>query len=140
MDILIIIVLILAAIVLFLVELFVIPGISIAGISALACVAYADYHAFTYLGQTAGFITLSVSILAPCEGTVSRVIGLIVSTSHRKKAIALQSKISRPLRRIERTLSISGCGCSHTGTKPHLRSYRLCITISGCRTGLYRLI
>ena len=69
MDILIIIVLIIAAIVLFLVELFVFPGISIAVISALACVAYANYHAFTYVGQTAGFITLSVSILA-CIGSL----------------------------------------------------------------------
>jgi hypothetical protein len=80
MDILIIIVLIIAAIVLFLVELFVIPGISIAGISALACVAYANYHAFTYLGQTAGFITLSVSILA-CIGSLICLCDLKHSTS-----------------------------------------------------------
>ena len=60
MDILIIIVLIVAAVILFLVELFVIPGISIAGILAGACMIYANYYAFTYLGTTAGFITLGV--------------------------------------------------------------------------------
>ena len=53
MDILIIIVLIVAAVILFLVELFVIPGISIAGILAGACMIYANYYAFAYLGTTA---------------------------------------------------------------------------------------
>lgn len=64
MDILIIIVLIVAAVILFLVELFVIPGISIAGILAGACMIYANYYAFAYLGTTAGFITLGVSAIA----------------------------------------------------------------------------
>ena len=58
MDILIIIVLIVAAVILFLVELFVIPGISIAGILAGACMIYANYYAFAYLGTTAGFMAL----------------------------------------------------------------------------------
>ena len=53
MAILIIIVLIVAAVILFLVELFVIPGISIAGILAGACMIYANYYAFAYLGTTA---------------------------------------------------------------------------------------
>ena len=65
MDILIIIVLIVAAVILFLVELFVIPGISIAG----ACMIYANYYAFAYLGTTAGFITLGVSAIA-CIGSL----------------------------------------------------------------------
>ena len=69
MDILIIIVLIVAAVILFLVELFVIPGISIAGILAGACMIYANYYAFAYLGTTAGFITLGVSAIA-CIGSL----------------------------------------------------------------------
>lgn len=64
MDVLIIIVLIVAAIILFLVELFVIPGISVAGILAGGCMIYANYYAFAYLGTTAGFITLGVSVVA----------------------------------------------------------------------------
>ena len=67
MDILIIIVLIVAAVILFLVELFVIPGI--AGILAGACMIYANYYAFAYLGTTAGFITLGVSAIA-CIGSL----------------------------------------------------------------------
>lgn len=55
MDILIIIVLIVAAVILFLVELFVIPGISIAGILAGACMIYANYYAFAYLGYNGWF-------------------------------------------------------------------------------------
>ena len=69
MDILIIIVLIVAAVILFLVELCVIPGISIAGILAGACMIYANYYAFAYLGTTAGFITLGVSAIA-CIGSL----------------------------------------------------------------------
>ena len=69
MDILIIIVLIIAAIVLFLVELFVIPGNQYCRHIGFGLCGFANYHAFTYLGQTAGFITLSVSILA-CIGSL----------------------------------------------------------------------
>ncbi|WP_321331784.1 NfeD family protein [uncultured Bacteroides sp.] len=69
MDILIIIVLIIAAVALFLVELFVIPGISIAGISALALIGYANYYAFTHMGEAAGFITLIISVIA-CIGSL----------------------------------------------------------------------
>lgn len=69
MDILIIVVLLVAAVVLFLVELFVIPGISIAGILAGGCILFANYYAFTYMGTTAGFITLGVSAIA-CIGSL----------------------------------------------------------------------
>lgn len=69
MDILIITILIIAAVILFLVELFVIPGISIAGILAGACIVYANYHAFTHLGLTGGFVTLGISAVA-CIGSL----------------------------------------------------------------------
>ncbi|WP_071145634.1 NfeD family protein [Bacteroides ihuae] len=69
MDILVIAALIVAAVILFLIELFVIPGISIAGISALGCIIYANYYAFTNLGETAGFITLVISAIA-CVGSL----------------------------------------------------------------------
>lgn len=64
MDILIIIALIVAGIILFLVEIFVIPGISFAGIGAFVCLIYANYFAFSNLGNTAGFITLAASTVA----------------------------------------------------------------------------
>jgi membrane-bound ClpP family serine protease len=64
MDILIIIGLIVAGIVLFLIEIFVIPGISLAGIGAFVCLIYANYFAFSNLGNTAGFITLAASVIA----------------------------------------------------------------------------
>jgi len=64
MDILIIIGLIAAGIILFLIEIFVIPGISIAGIGAFFCLVYANYFAFSNLGNTAGFITLAASAIA----------------------------------------------------------------------------
>lgn len=69
MDVLIIVVLIIAAVVLFLVELFVIPGISLAGVSALICIVYANYYAFTHLGDIGGFITLTISGIA-CVGSL----------------------------------------------------------------------
>lgn len=69
MDILIITVLIIAAVLLFLAELFLIPGISIAGILAGGCILFANYYAFTYMGTTAGIITLVVSALA-CIGSL----------------------------------------------------------------------
>lgn len=69
MDILIIIGLIAAGIILFLIEIFVIPGISIAGIGAFFCLIYANYFAFSNLGNTAGFITLAASAIA-CVGTL----------------------------------------------------------------------
>lgn len=69
MDILIISVLIVAAIILFLIELFVIPGISIAGLLAGACIIYANYYAFAYIGTAGGFITLGVSAVS-CIGSL----------------------------------------------------------------------
>lgn len=69
MDILIIVALIVAAIILLLMELFLLPGISVAGILAGACLLYANYFAFTYMGTLAGGITLAVSIIA-CIGSL----------------------------------------------------------------------
>ena len=69
MDILIITMLIIAAVILFLVELFVIPGISIAGFLAGGCVIFANYYAFSYMGTTAGIITLIISAIA-CIGSL----------------------------------------------------------------------
>lgn len=64
MDLLIIIVLVIVAIVLFLIELFLVPGISIAGILSGGCVLYAIYHAFAFMGSTAGILTLTISVAA----------------------------------------------------------------------------
>ena len=64
MEIAIIAVLLIVAIILFLVELFLAPGITIAGILAGGCYLYANYYAFTHLGMTGGFVTLSISAVA----------------------------------------------------------------------------
>jgi len=64
MEILIIIGLILAGVILFLIEIFVIPGISFAGIGAFCCLIYANYYAFSNLGNPAGFLTLAASAVA----------------------------------------------------------------------------
>jgi len=64
MDILIIILLVIAGIALLLIELFLIPGTSLAAFLSGACLIYAVYHAFVYLGSLAGFITLAVSAIA----------------------------------------------------------------------------
>ncbi len=64
MEILILAALIIIAIILFLIELFLIPGITIVGIAALGCEVYAVYYAFTYLGMTAGYLTLLISLIA----------------------------------------------------------------------------
>jgi membrane-bound ClpP family serine protease len=69
MNIIIVTILIILAIILFLVELFLIPGVSIAGIAAVAALFYANYYAFMYMGNAAGFVTLIVS-LAACTGSV----------------------------------------------------------------------
>ena len=47
-----------------LIELFLIPGTSLAAFLSGACMIYAIYHAFTYMGSVAGFITLLVSAIA----------------------------------------------------------------------------
>ena len=60
----IIILLVIAGVVLLLIELFLIPGTSLAAFLSGACMIYAIYHAFTYMGSVAGFITLLVSAIA----------------------------------------------------------------------------
>ena len=99
MDILIIIVLIVAAVILFLVELFVIPGISIAGILAGACMIYANYYAFAYLGTTAGFITLGVSAIA-CIGSL-----ILFMRSKTLDKVALKKNITS---KVDRTAADTG--------------------------------
>ena len=64
MDIILLIVLVVVAVLLFLAELFIVPGISIAGILSGCCIIYANYHAFSVFGTTAGCITLLVSAVA----------------------------------------------------------------------------
>lgn len=56
--------LIIIALVLMVVEMLLIPGFGIAGIGAISSFGYANYYAFTELGNWAGFITLFVSLLS----------------------------------------------------------------------------
>ena len=121
MDILIIIVLIVAAVILFLVELFVIPGISIAGILAGACMIYANYYAFAYLGTTAGFITLGVSAIA-CIGSL-----ILFMRSKTLDKVALKKNITS---KVDRTAADQvksrryGCGHYTPGTDRQCRNRR----------------
>lgn len=109
MDILIIIVLIVIAIILLLVELFLIPGISIAGILASGCILYANYYAFTYIGNLGGFITLAVSILTG--------IGSLVLFMHSKTLdkLALKKNIDSKIdRSAEAEVKVGDTGIAST--------------------------
>lgn len=109
MDILIIATLIIAAVILLLVELFVIPGISISGILAGGCLLYANYYAFTYMGETAGFCTLALSAIA-CIGSL---IGFMRSKTLDK--IALQKDIdSKVDRSAEKKVKVGDTGVTTT--------------------------
>lgn len=109
MDILIISLLIIAAIVLFLVELFVAPGISIAGILAGTCAIYANYYAFTNLGETGGFITLAISAVA-CIGSL-----VLFMRSKTLDKVALKENIdSKVDRSAEESVQIGDTGVSTT--------------------------
>ena len=59
-----IVALVIVALVLMVVEMLLIPGFGIAGLGAIASFGYANYYAFTELGNCAGFITLFVSLLS----------------------------------------------------------------------------
>lgn len=63
MGIIIIASLIIVGIVLMVVEMLLIPGFGISGLGAIAAFGYANYYAFTELGNLAGFITLFASLV-----------------------------------------------------------------------------
>ena len=109
MDILIIIGLIIAGIILFLIELFVIPGISLAGIGAFFCLIYANYFAFSNLGNTAGFITLAAS-------AVTCVISLIIfMKSKTLDRIALKKNITSTVdNKAEQSVNVGDTGKAFT--------------------------
>lgn len=62
LDIIIIIALIIVALVLMVIEMLLIPGFGIAGLGAIGAFAYANYYAFTEIGNLAGFITLTSTL------------------------------------------------------------------------------
>lgn len=62
LDIIIIIALIIVALVLMVIEMLLIPGLGIAGLGAIGAFGYANYYAFTEIGNLAGFITLTSTL------------------------------------------------------------------------------
>lgn len=109
MDILIIIALIVAGIILFLVEIFIIPGISFAGIGAFVCLIYANYFAFSNLGNTAGFITLAASTLA-CVASL-----FIFMRSKTLDKIALKKNITSTVdNKAEQSIKVGDTGIAFT--------------------------
>lgn len=64
LDIVIIGVLVIIGIALLMAEIFLLPGFTIAGIAGGASLIAAVVYAFTYVGATAGYMTIGVSILA----------------------------------------------------------------------------
>ena len=109
MEILIITMLIIAAVILFLVELFVIPGISIAGFLAGGCVIFANYYAFSYMGTTAGIITLIISAIA-CIGSL-----ILFMRSKTLDKIALKKNITSKVdRSAEAKVKIGDTGITTT--------------------------
>ncbi len=108
-EIIIISVLLIAAILLFLVELFVVPGISIAGFLAGGCVIYANYYAFTQLGEVGGYITLGISLVA-CVGTL-----VLFMRSKTLDKLALKKNITSKVdRSSDKMLHIGDTGVSTT--------------------------
>lgn len=109
MDILIIATLIIVAVILLLVELFIVPGISIAGILAGGCLLYANYYAFTTMGETAGFITLALSAIA-CIGSL-----VAFMRSKTLDKIALQKEIASKVdRSAEEKVKVGDTGITTT--------------------------
>lgn len=109
MDILIITVLIIAAVILFLVEIFFVPGISIAGVAAVAALVYANYHAFVFMGPVAGFITLTVSVLA-CVGSL-----VLFMRSKTLEKVSLKESIDSKIdREVEDSIQVGDRGISTT--------------------------
>lgn len=64
MEILIICALVLVGLLLMVVEMLLIPGFGVAGLGSIAAFGYANYYAFTELGNLAGFITLFASLVS----------------------------------------------------------------------------
>jgi len=64
MEIIILMGLLLAGIIFLLIELFLLPGISIAGLGAILSFCVGIWYAFSYLGVTAGFISIVGSAIA----------------------------------------------------------------------------
>lgn len=62
MEILITSFLVIVTAILVVLEVFIVPGISIAGLSALLCGVYAVYYSFTYIGVTAGIVTIAALV------------------------------------------------------------------------------
>ena len=62
LDLIIIIALIIVALVLMVIEMLLIPGFGIAGLGAIGAFGYANYYAFTEIGNLAGFITLTSTL------------------------------------------------------------------------------
>lgn len=109
MEIAIIAVLLIVAIILFLVELFLAPGITIAGILAGGCYLYANYYAFTHLGMTGGFVTLSISAVA-C--VVSLILFMRSKTLDR---VSLKTNITGKVdRTAERSIKVGDTGITTT--------------------------
>lgn len=63
MEITIVVVLLLVGIIFFLIELFLLPGISLAGIAGTLFVGGSIYYAYTYIGSSAGHLTLVGSLI-----------------------------------------------------------------------------
>ena len=92
LDIIIIIALIIVALVLMVVEMLLIPGFGIAGLGAIGAFGYANYYAFTELGNLAGFITLTLTLF------LAIVIIVFVLRSRSMDKLALNKNIDSTVR------------------------------------------
>lgn len=68
MEIVVVIILLIVGIALMLIELFLIPGLSVAGISSLLFMGGSVYYAYTFIGDTAGHLTLFGSVFFTAVG------------------------------------------------------------------------
>lgn len=68
MEVLVVVVLLIVGIALMLVELFLIPGLSVAGIASLLFLGGSVYYAYSFIGDTAGHLTLLGSVVFTAIG------------------------------------------------------------------------
>ncbi|NDW19829.1 hypothetical protein D0T53_13060 [Dysgonomonas sp. 216] len=97
MEIAIIIFLIFLGVALLMAEIFLLPGITVAGVAGFISLIGAIVYAFMYIGDTAGFITIAVTVVA-CAATF---IYLVKSKAMNK--IALETDIDAKVDQSELT-------------------------------------
>lgn len=113
LEIIIIVFLILFGVILLMAEIFILPGITIAGIAGAICLAGGSVYAFLYVGDTAGYITILISVIA-FVGTL-----IYLLKSNAMSHIALKADIDSVVDQAElKQLNVGDIGISISRLNP----------------------